>query len=83
MWRQPNIPRSAFPHSHKSNIVVIVHLHSRCEQRVSLTEDGPDDAHSLTTHQMVGRLETEVEIPKRDEGKFEKVREKARAPTCR
>jgi len=48
---------------HESDIVVIVHLDRRREQRVSLTEDGPDYAHPLTGHDVVRRLETEVQIP--------------------
>ena len=49
--------------SHKSDVVVIAHLHRRCEQRVSLAEDGPHYAHSLTFHDVGWRLETKMKIP--------------------
>ena len=36
--------------SHKSDVVVIVHLDRRRQQRVPLTKNGPHDPHSLTCH---------------------------------
>lgn len=69
--------------SHKSDVVIVVHLHSRCQQWVSLTEDCPHDPDSLAFNGMSRCLEAEMEIPTCNQVSLASNGENERIGTCR
>ena len=49
--------------SHETDVVIVVHLRGRSQERVPQAQEGPNSPHPGAAHEVVRGIETEMQIP--------------------